>query len=237
MEFQNGKIYTIRSHQTNKYYIGSTNQKTLSQRLGKHRYSYKEYLTNNIHYISSFEILKYSDYYIELLIAYPCNNKYELRRKEGELIRQFKSDVVNIQIAGRTHKEYNEDNHETILERHKQYRQDNHETIAERDRQYRLDNSEYIKERFKQYYINNKEHIAEHNKQYYEDNKTNLLEHIKQYRESHKEEKAEWDRQPIICECGLTINKSNKQRHMRTTKHINLLNQQLFINELNNYNF
>ena len=62
-------------------------------------------------------------------------------------------------------------------------------------------------------------------------------EQKKQYRESHKEEKAEWDRQPIICECGLTINKSNKQRHMRTTKHINLLNQQLFINELNNYNF
>ena len=192
MEFQNGKIYAIRSHQTNKYYIVSTNQLTLAQRLGKHRYSYKEYLTNNIHYISSFEILKYSDYSIELLIAYPCNNKYELRRKEGELIRQFKSDVVNIQIAGRTHKEYNEDNHETILERHKQYRQDNHETIAERDRQY---------------YINNRQVISEKRKQ------------------------------TFICECGSTTLYSNKYYHIRTNKHINLINQQLFINELNNYNF
>ncbi len=79
--------------------------------------------------------------------------------------------------------------------------------------------------------------MAEHNKQYYEDNKTNLLEHMKQYRLDNHETILERDKQPIICECGLTINKSNKQRHMRTTKHINLINQQLFINELNNYNF
>ena len=237
MEFQNGKIYAIRSHQTNKYYIGSTNQLTLAQRLGKHRYSYKEYLTNNIHYISSFEILKYSDYYIELLIAYPCNNKDELRRKEGELIRQFKSDLVNICIAGRTLKEYNEDNKQHILERKKQYRVDNVEYFIEYQKQYRLDNSEYIKERYKQYYNDNKQVMAEHNKQYYEDNKTNLLEHIKQYRLDNHETILERNKQPIICECGLTINKSNKQRHMRTTKHINLINQQLFNNELNNYNF
>ena len=100
MEFQNGKIYTIRSHQTNKYYIGSTNHKTLAQRLGKHRSNYKEYLNNHNNYISSFEILQHTDHYIELLELYPCNTKDELRRREGELIKQFRSDLVNICIPG-----------------------------------------------------------------------------------------------------------------------------------------
>jgi hypothetical protein len=121
MEFQHGKIYTIRSHQTNKYYIGSTNQLTLAQRLGKHRRNYKKYLINNTKgYISSFEILKYNDYYIELLLAYPCNSRDELHRREGELIRQYKSDLVNICIAGRTDKEYYEDNKTHLLEQKKQ---------------------------------------------------------------------------------------------------------------------
>ena len=135
MEFQNGKIYAIRSHQTNKYYIGSTNQLTLAQRLGKHRNNYKQYLSNNNHYISSFEILQYSDYYIELLIAYPCNNKDELRRKEGEMIRQHKSDVVNKHIAGRTYKEYSEDNKTHKADYQKQYNEVNKASIAEHKKQ------------------------------------------------------------------------------------------------------
>ena len=177
MEFQNGKIYTIRSHQTNKYYIGSTNQKTLSQRLGKHRCGYKKYLTNNNNkYTSSFEILQYTDHYIELLELYPCNTNDELHRREGELIRQYRSDVVNIQMAGRTQKEY------------------------------RVDNIQVISEQMKQYKLNNKEKIVEQNKQ------------------------------TIICECGSTINKHEKPRHIKTPKHINLI-QQLFNNELNHYTF
>ena len=127
-KYNSSLIYTIRSHQTNKYYIGSTIQ-SLSKRLTGHRSNYKKYLTNNDNeYASSFEILKYSDYYIELLLAYPCNNKDELHRREGELIRQHKSDVVNIFIAGRTDKEYNEDNKIRI----KQYRLDNLVQIKER---------------------------------------------------------------------------------------------------------
>ncbi len=64
MEYQNGKIYTIRSFQTEKYYIGSTNHKTLSQRLSKHRSKYKSWLRNNdMDYTTSFEILKYDDCY------------------------------------------------------------------------------------------------------------------------------------------------------------------------------
>ena len=178
MEFQNGKIYTIRSHQTNKYYIGSTNHKTLAQRLGKHRSNYKEYLNNTRRYVSSYEILKYNDYYIELLELYPCNTKDELRRREGELIRQFKSEIVNISIAGRTAAQYSQENKQVILAKQKQY------------------------------YINNKQLILETQKQ------------------------------TTICECGLTTTFHHKLRHMKSTKHINIINQQLLLNnELTFYNF
>ena len=148
-KYNSSLIYTIRSHQTNKYYIGSTTQ-SLSRRLGKHHVNYKKYLKDNTKYISSFEILKYSDYYIELLLAYPCNNKDELHRKEGEMIRQYKSDLVNIFIAGRTHKEYYEDNKIEIVEKRKEYTQDNKEHIAEQKKQYRLVNIAQIKEQKKQ---------------------------------------------------------------------------------------
>ena len=161
MEFQHGKIYTIRSYQTNRYYIGSTNHKTLAQRLGKHRGNYKEYLNNTRRYVSSYEILKYNDYYIELLELYPCNTKDELHRREGELIRQFKSDVVNIIIPGNR-------TIEQRLEQMKQYRLDNIEQIKEQKKQYRLDNIVHIKEQMRQPIICNcgiissKGHILRH---------------------------------------------------------------------------
>ena len=73
---------------TDKYYIGSTNQKTLAQRLGKHRGNYKEYLLDNTKTnVTSFKILQYNDHYIELLENYPCNNKEELLIRELYFIR------------------------------------------------------------------------------------------------------------------------------------------------------
>ena len=232
MEFQNGKIYAIRSHQTNKYYIGSTNQLTLAQRLGKHRSNYKDYLINNNGYMSSFEILQYTDHYIELLELYPCNTKDELHRREGELIREFKSDLVNIVINGRTPKEYRVDNKEQISEREKQYSIDN----AEHKKQYRQVNKEHIAERQKQYSNVNVEHIAEYHKQHYIININRIKEQHKQYYNDNKHAILEQKKQPYVCVCGLTITKHGKAQHMRTTKHINLI-QQLFNNELNHYNF
>ncbi len=167
-KYNSSLIYTIRSHQTNKYYIGSTTQ-TLSRRLSGHIKDYKKYLKDNTKgYTSSYEILQYTDYYIELLLAYPCNNKDELQRREGELIRQYKSDVVNIIINGRTIKEYIQDNKTDISEQRKQYRLDNKVLIDEHMKQYRLDNLVHIKEHQKQTILCecglsiNKNHIKRH---------------------------------------------------------------------------
>ena len=164
-KYNRSVIYTIRSHQTTKYYIGSTTQ-SLSKRLTGHKRDYKKYLTNNDNkYMSSYEILQYSDYYIELLIAYPCNNKDELQRKEGEMIRQYKSDVVNMCIPGNR-------TIEQIVQYKKQYRLDNIVPIAQYNKQYNEVNKASIAERHKEHHkqpiicecgiISNKGHISRH---------------------------------------------------------------------------
>lgn len=193
-KYNSSLIYTIRSHQTNKYYIGSTTQ-SLSRRLSEHIRDYKKYLVNNDNkYMSSYEILQYNDYYIELLISYPCNSRDELHRKEGELIRQYKSDVVNIVINGRTYKQYTEDNKTHIAEKCKQYAKEHQVSIAERMNRYREDNSVHIKEQVKQYYEDNSVHIKEQM------------------------------RQPIICNCGIISSKGHILRHHKSNIHTTNIN-------------
>ena len=119
-KYHKSKIYTIRSYQTDKYYIGSTCD-ALHKRLYKHRRVYKCYLNGEEHFVSSFDIIKYEDHYIELLEDYKCETRNELTKREGELIRKYKDEIVNCRIEGRTHKEYYEDNKEKIKEYKKQY--------------------------------------------------------------------------------------------------------------------
>ena len=97
-KYNNGKIYTIRSTTTDKYYIGSTVQ-PLYKRFHDHKDKYNKYLkTKKGGYNRSYEIFKLGDAYIELLENSPCKNKDELTRREGELIRQYKNNLVNHNI-------------------------------------------------------------------------------------------------------------------------------------------
>jgi len=107
--YHNGKIYAIRSHQTPDVYIGATCT-TLTKRLSEHKSHYKK----NNKYYTSFEILKYPDYYIELVEEVKCENKMELTRREGQIIRETEN-CVNKVIAGRTNREWREDNKEELI--------------------------------------------------------------------------------------------------------------------------
>jgi len=138
-KYKNGKIYTIRSYQTDLIYIGSTRD-ALFKRLSYHKQDYKTWINNNKKYMTSFEICKFDDVYIELLLNYPCNDRGELCRKEGEFIRSM--ECVNKQIAGRTSKQYKIDNKEQVREQRKQYRLNNADRIKAQNKQYRLDNYE-----------------------------------------------------------------------------------------------
>ena len=106
--YENGKIYTIRSPHTSKYYIGSTCN-PLSKRFYNHKSGFNAYNKNSDFkksYLTSFEVIRYSDAYIELLEVFPCKSKIELTKREGELIREHKDNVVNKVINGRTAKEW-----------------------------------------------------------------------------------------------------------------------------------
>ena len=129
--YDNGKIYTIRSHQCDKYYIGSSCL-PLHKRLYYHKQHYNKWLDNKHNYITSYEILKYDDVYIELLEEFKCNNKMELLKREGELIRLNYNNIVNknkpnrtIEDTRETGRNYTNRNKDKI----KKYREDNKEKI------------------------------------------------------------------------------------------------------------
>lgn len=196
--YQNGKIYCIRSHQTEDVYIGSTVQQLLCMRFGDHRKHFKKWKNDMYTYTSSYEIIKYEDAYIELLEEYPCNSREELYKKEGEYIRKMR--CVNKQIAGRSKKDYATDNKEYLDKKAKEYRNrpEIKKKIDEKAKEYRdnVDNKEKIKE-YQGEYRNNPE------------NKQKQKERFNIY---------------IKCDiCNCEISKYRKKRHEKTQKHINNL--------------
>lgn len=177
-DYSNGKIYSIRFYDNDKLiYIGSTTQ-ILAVRFGGHKRDIKcslfQYIQDN--YNGDFKSC-----YIELLEPYECNNKNELDKREGEVIRQYKADtdyiVINKRIAGRDKKQYYIDNADKIKEYYKEYR-----------KEYYQDNADKVKEYQKEYYNNNqskskqyRQDNADKIKEYYQDNKDKIKEYQKEY--------------------------------------------------------
>ena len=127
-KYHNSKIYTIRSHQTDKYYVGSTYD-SLSKRLYQHKNHFKQFQAGKYPNVSSFEIIKYDDCYIELYEMFKCESRIELTKREGEVIRLLKDDLVNVRIEGRTFKQYYVDNIDKLKQNMKQYKIDNNEKL------------------------------------------------------------------------------------------------------------
>jgi predicted RNA-binding Zn-ribbon protein involved in translation (DUF1610 family) len=98
-------------------------------------------------------------YYIELIENFPCNNIEELRKKEGEYIREL--GTLNKIISGRTNQEYRKEHNAEIKEKKKEYHEKNRERHLELMRLYREENKEKIKERKKLHYETNKDRILE----------------------------------------------------------------------------
>jgi hypothetical protein len=132
-----GRVYCIRSHQTPNIYIGSTEQ-ILCMRMAGHRQNYKRFLNNKCTAnVTSYEILKYGDAYIELIEEVECETKSQLRAREGHYIRTM--DCVNKIIAGRTkeetNKEYYKKNKEHNCQKYAEYR--NRDDVITRSKELR----------------------------------------------------------------------------------------------------
>ena len=130
--YQNGKIYTIRSPNHELYYIGST--------INLLNYRFQSHLKNDNPTTSKI-IIGAGNAYIELLENYPCNNKEELNAREGALIREHITEIINKNRPSRTKRE-ERDNQKKWARLHKETR-----------KQYRDDHKEDHKEKYKHHYL------------------------------------------------------------------------------------
>jgi hypothetical protein len=216
VNYQDGKIYCIRSHQTDDIYIGSTTQ-PLSVRMAGHRRHYKHWKEGKMHYVTSFQLLEYDDCYIELIEEYPCDSKMELERREGQLIREM--DCVNKCIVGRTQKEYAEEHKERRLQQSKEWREANREKLKQYQKQYQQDNKEHIAQQSKEWREANREKLKQYQKQYHQANKEQILHQKKQYYEDNREKITQRMKEKLTCECGGVHSRMHKARHERSKKH------------------
>ena len=145
-DYKQSKIYTI-TCEDGAVYVGST-IKTLEQRLSHHK-SHKS--SSMYKYIHTNYNGDWSKCKMELYENYPCNSKKELEKKEGEITRLL--GTINKYTAGRTRKEYYNDNKEYKKIYQKLYRKKNKQEIAEkRDKPFECDCSIFT----------NKRHLARH---------------------------------------------------------------------------
>ena len=142
--YKNGKIYQIWTPHTDLVYVGST-VRALSARFSGHKTSKKANCASK-------QIIALGDARIELIEECPCENREQLNRREGEIMRTMK--CVNKNVAGRTLKQYYQDRRETLLSRANQYYQDN-------------------KDKKREYYLKNKDKKLKYQQEYYKRKKLN----------------------------------------------------------------
>jgi hypothetical protein len=195
-KFKNAKIYTIRCKSDDTLiYVGSTVQ-PLYKRLSAHKSKSKDPKCENILLYKKMNELDINDFYIELYIDYPCERKEQLTQREGEIIRQI--GTLNKNIAGRTDKEWKEENKEQTKKKNKEYREENRGKLVENAKDYYEANKNEIntvhkkyreanKEQRKIYNEANKDIIKEKKKEFYEANKDIIKEKAIKYIESNKD--------------------------------------------------
>ena len=188
VDYQKGKIYTIRCRTDDTMiYIGSTTQ-SLAKRWGGHKTNMNTLIYRTINN-------DWDNWYIELYELYPCSCKIELERKEGEIIRLI--GTLNYNIAGRTKSEYNNEN------------------------------IDKVRERKKIYYIENIDKLREINKKYRDENPDKEKERQELYRAENRDILNDKKKEKITCECGCLTSKNNLYRHLKTKKHIDLINKNI----------
>ena len=212
--YQNSKIYCIRSlSRPELIYIGASCRR-LSERFSKHKSS-----TNDT---SSKQIIDIGDAYIELIENYPCNSKEELNRREGSFVRSV--ECVNKNIPGRTKKEYQESEQGKLCQ--KKYLESEQGILNRAAVQKKYQESEKGKLIKKEY--NESEQGKLNQKKYRESEQGKLYQ--KKYRKKYQiTEQGKLNRaagqkkyagKKKVCECGAITSQGNIGQHKKTIKHI-----------------
>jgi hypothetical protein len=193
-DFGKGKIYKITNDYNDEVYVGSTCD-LLTKRFSYHRGDHRKERCKNIPIYKLMNEIGFERFRIELIEDYQCQDKYQLRQREGHFIREI--GTLNKLIAGRTKQEYN-----------KEYAKDNKDKLGE-----------YKKE----YYEINKDKIQENNKEWREVNKDKISEQGKEYYLNNKDKIHDRQKEKITCECGFIISRVVLSRHKRSVKHQELM--------------
>ena len=116
-KYTTGKIYRNWNMMNDRFYVGSTIQ-PLHKRMIGHRCDAGKQQCSKVKLYTDMNTLGYEHFKIELIEYYPCNSRDELIRREGEIIRELKLEL-NMQIAGRTSKEWFMENKDILKEKQK----------------------------------------------------------------------------------------------------------------------
>ena len=208
--YANGLIYKVVDLGYNKQYFGSTSE-SLSQRMVRHRASYRSYknnpkksLRNSVYDI--FDEYGMENCKIELVEYYPCNTKEELRRREGQIIKD--NDCVNKRVEGRTKQEYKEDNKEHIQEYMKQYNITHKKEISENKQNYRESKKDLLQE------------VIECECGAFVTREWKVRHENSELHRRYLEFKENPTDKLVKCSCGSIIPKQKLNRHKQSLKHL-----------------
>jgi hypothetical protein len=151
-KYSNASIYTIRCRSDDSLiYVGSTIS-PIHKRLSCHKDNCKNGRAGSLYsYIIDND---WSDWYLELYERFPCNDRAELCKREGEVIREI--GTINKQIAGRTAKES--------------------------VRNWQANNRDKYLENMRNWYENNRDKHLENMRNWYENNRDKHLDNCKKYK-------------------------------------------------------
>ena len=162
VNYEYAKIYKIVDNTNGNEYVGSTCCKLLCQRLRGHKSAYKAWLKNNGSNMTSYDIIKNDDYYIELIENVKCKTKDELSKRERHWITTLK--CVNKNVPYRPQQEQYEAHKIKIKIRHKNYFIKNNEALKKKANDRHRSKTDEEKKKLSDSKI-------EYRKRYYEKNK------------------------------------------------------------------
>jgi len=164
VNYQNGKIYAIKSNSGDKIYVGSTTKDYLSKRMAEHRRAFTAWENGTGQKTMSHEL--FSQYgvencYIELIELFPCNTKEELLMRENHYIRSLvclnKQLAINTLTKKERAAEYYKKNAEAERRKAAEYREKNREYVLHQRAEYRERTREDLNHKAAEYREKNRE--------------------------------------------------------------------------------
>ena len=217
-KYTKGKIYKITDAEYSVCYYGSTVEQ-LSSRMAKHRCNYLAYKQQRHHFVTVYTIFDKCGIdrcKIELVENYPCNSVEELKKKEGEYIKN--NDCVNKVVPGRGKKEYYSDTRTERIQQHRDWYSNNREVQIQKQREHYQQHKQDILEKFKVYRDEHKDIFKERKQKYYLANKTKTRAH---YNEK------------VMCDlCNCSVSRQNTHRHKQSDKHKHAEQRQSILKQL-----